>query len=101
MAWAVSRDADEWANANALAREGTLRHKTRLQTDPFTAGDRIQRNHFPRRFKDAPNLFRLALPDGWRALYVVHTRPRDEARVEIVFIGDHKRYDRLFGYKRS
>lgn len=101
MTWSVVRDDDEWDQANALAREGLRRHKARLTSDPFSAGERLQKSHFPRRFKDAPNLFRLALPDGWRALYVVHTRPKAAARVEIVFIGDHKRYDRLFGYKSS
>lgn len=99
MAWRVVRDEAEWAKARELAREGLLRFKSRLEADPFAVGDRIQLTLIPRRYKDAPNLFRLALPDGLRALYVVHTRPRDAARVEIVFIGDHKRYERLFGYR--
>ncbi|HLE98219.1 MAG TPA: hypothetical protein VI997_12675 [Candidatus Thermoplasmatota archaeon] len=101
MVWRVVKDEAEWASANEHAREGLRRFRGRLRSDPFAVGDRIQRDHFPRRFRAAPNLFRLALPDGWRALYVVHTRPRDEARVEIVFIGDHRRYDRLFGYRSS
>ncbi|HEV8360557.1 MAG TPA: hypothetical protein VGR28_08900 [Candidatus Thermoplasmatota archaeon] len=100
MEWSIVRDEEEWSRASALAREGLLRFRTRLETDPFAVGDRIQRTLFPRKFRDAPNLFRLALPDGWRALYVVHTKPPGEGRVEIVFIGDHKRYERLFGYRR-
>lgn len=99
MAWKVVRDEAEWSKATPLARDGLLRFRARLETDPFVVGDRIQRTLFPHRFRHAPNLFRLALPDGWRALYVVHTRPRGEARVEIVFIGDHKRYERLFGFR--
>lgn len=101
MVWRIVRDEVEWSAASPLAREGVLRARPRLEADPFAAGERIQRSHVPRRFANAPNLFRLALPDGWRALYVVHSRPREAARVEVVFIGNHKRYDRLFGYKRS
>ena len=46
------------------------------------------------------NLFRIELPNFWRMLY---TLTNDDSRIEIIAfvldIADHKRYDKLFGYK--
>lgn len=43
----------------------------------------------------------LDLPHAFRALYSVLTRPGGGFRVVVDWIGDHKEYDRLFGYKTS
>lgn len=43
------------------------------------------------------NLYKLELPDGWRALYTVGSR--GVQRVAMVLeVADHKRYERLMGY---
>ncbi|HEV8359350.1 MAG TPA: hypothetical protein VGR28_02735 [Candidatus Thermoplasmatota archaeon] len=45
-------------------------------------------------------MFRLELPEGWRALSTIATNPARGGVVRIVWIEDHGSYDRLFGYKR-
>jgi len=92
-------DADEWAAAPALQREAIKRVAGRLRSDPTAVGERIQSERTPKRFRHYRNLYRLALPDGWRALYTLRVRKDVPPGVRIVFIGDHKRYDRLFGYR--
>lgn len=72
----------------------------RLHQEPFL-GDRIRQETFPKALRHLPNLFRLELPQGWRALYTVLTDRPDKFLVRILWIGDHGQYDRLFGYKRS
>jgi hypothetical protein len=69
----------------------------RLREEPFV-GDRIRRELVPAPFRHLPNLYRLELPDGWRALYAVTTNEVTGDAVRIVWIGDHKRYERLFGF---
>ncbi len=62
------------------------------------SASRIPRERVPKRFRSLPNLFRLELPEGWRALYTVASSPMAGTQVRIVWVCDHKRYDRLFGY---
>lgn len=69
----------------------------RLKVEPFL-GDRIRRDRVPDRFAGLPNLFRLELPGGWRALYTVATSPGGGREVRIVWVDDHDAYDHLFGY---
>ena len=69
----------------------------RLKSEPFL-GDRIPRRLTPREFKGRPNLFRLELPDGWRALYTEASNPSEGTQVRILWIGSHSRCDRLFRY---
>lgn len=92
-----SRDFD----AAGAAQQRKLRaYAARLRVEGYL-GERIPRTRFPPRFRGLENLFRLELPDGWRALYTVVSR-RDQTRiVRILWIGDHQRYDRLFGYHRG
>lgn len=63
-----------------------------------TFGDSIQRRLWPRQFRDRPNLYRLELIGGFRALYTVLFVPGQGHIVRVDWIGDHKEYDRLFGY---
>lgn len=92
-------DADEWASVPELQREAIKRYAPKLKAEPSRVGERIQRERIPKRFRHFPNLYRLALPDGWRALYTIRVRKDVPPGVRIVFVGDHKRYDRLFGYR--
>lgn len=68
-----------------------------LGSDP-TRGQRLPRERVPARFSNEPNLWRAELPGGWRALYKVTTNRSGERTVRIVWVGDHRAYDRLFGY---
>ncbi len=69
----------------------------RLEIEPFM-GDRIRRAQIPKRFRGLPNLFRLPLPGGWRALHTVASSPLTKTEIRVVWIGDHVQYNRLFGY---
>ncbi len=69
----------------------------RLRVTPFM-GDRIRRKMIPTEFRGLPNLFHLELPGAWRALYTVASSPAGGTQVRIVWIGDHTRYERMFGY---
>ena len=85
-------------NAAGSAQQKKLRgYRDQLIEDPFL-GDRIARAKSPQRFKDLPNLFRLELPQAWRALYTVATQPGKPTVIRVVWIGTHKKDDRLFGY---
>ncbi len=48
-----------------------------------------------------PCLFRCELPQAYRCVYCVLTLPGSEREIRIVWLGSHKRYDRLFGYATS
>ncbi len=90
-------DEDEFRAAGAAQWKKLRERAARLRREPFF-GDRIQRRLVPKRFRDLPNLFRLELPGAWRALYTVASHPTEGTQVRIVWIGDHERYDELFGY---
>lgn len=95
----VTVDEAEFARAPAAQARKLRALAKQLRDRPFL-GNRIRREQFPKRFTRLPNLFRLELPDGWRALYTVATHPAARREIRIVFVGDPRRYDRLFGYPR-
>ena len=74
--------------------------KPALEKDPFL-GDRITRKLWPKPFRALPNLFRFELPQAHRGVYTVLTHPGRAREVRIVWLGNHKKYDRLFGYSTS
>lgn len=74
--------------------------KRSLEADPF-AGDRVPRDRWPPLYREMENLFRLALPDGFRAVYTILAYPGRNREVRVLWLGDHKKYDRLFGYSTS
>lgn len=65
-------------------------------------GEPIPRSRIPPRMRDLPNLYLVPeLPHRFRALYSVLRRPGTPIVVVIEWIGDHKEYDKLFGYSTS
>ena len=69
-----------------------------------TVGDPIRKSLIPaalRRKYKVNNLWRLELPDGWRALYTIASRPAGQPEIMVLRILSHKDYDRLFGYSTS
>lgn len=99
LTYDLAVDEAEWVAAPALQREALKRVAPRLRTDPTRVGDRIQADRIPKRFRAYTNLYRLPLPEGWRALFTIRVRKDVPPGVRVVFMGDHKRYDRLFGYR--
>ncbi len=90
-------DEEQFKAAGERQRRKLRGLSRRLQQEPFM-GDRIRRALVPSRFKDLPNLLRLELPDGWRALYTVASNPTKGTQIRIIWVGDRTVYDRLFGY---
>ncbi len=90
-------EENEFRAAGERQRKKLRELARRLRAEPFL-GDRIQRTSVPRSFRNLPNLFRLELPEGWRALYTVASGPTAGNQVRVLWIGSHTRYDRLFGY---
>ena len=93
----VTVNEREFLGADLPRQKEIRRLAGRLQGEPYL-GDRIQRRRVPKSFRSFPNLFRLALSGGWRALYTVGGAPTEHLEVRILWIGDHKRCERLFGY---
>lgn len=58
---------EAWEEAGEPHRRKLRDHADRLEDAPFR-GDRLRAALVPERFEDLPNLFRLELPEGWRAL---------------------------------
>lgn len=85
-------------------QEALRRQAKTLEEDPFH-GTFIVLRRVPRatlkrwqaRLGELPNLYKLDLPRGWRALYFVASNER--ARAVFVFeLVRHTEYDRLLGY---
>ena len=71
-----------------------------LKDNPF-AGGQVQKNKIPLYYLnkyDVTNLWRIDLSDYWRLVYTIQS-----SEVEIIDfvlnIVDHKKYDKIFGYK--
>lgn len=71
-----------------------------LETNPFR-GDQTAKKLLPESFRGYENLWRLELPNGFRALYSVLGQASGDVIVAVDWIGDHKEYDELFGYSTS
>ncbi|MAG39790.1 hypothetical protein CMI41_02380 [Candidatus Pacearchaeota archaeon] len=80
-----------------------IKQKTELIKNNFAYGDPISKKLIPKRIIEeyhATNLYRVELPNFWRMLYIVQ---EGENKIEIIAfvleICDHKKYNKLFGYK--
>ena len=95
----TAKAAKQWNRLSAMQRGKAEEWFSRLSVDPLL-GDRLQKSRIPRSMH-CPNLWRLPLPQGWRMLYTVIGLAEDVTQVVILWIGTHKEYDRLFGYRTS
>jgi len=73
-----------------------------LRDNPF-AGEQVQKNLIPKYYVEKyeiTNLWRIDLSDYWRLIYTIQSN-----EVEIIDfvlnIVDHKKYDKIFGYKKN
>lgn len=83
------------------AWRGLVARRARLMEDTGT-GEPIPRSRWPRPFRDLPNLYLVPeLPHRFRVLYTVIRHPREGVLVRIEWVGDHREYDELFGYRTS
>ena len=92
----LKRHRKDRARAEA-AWDALVRSARTLRNDPF-AGAQVPKDRFPRAFRAHDNLWKLDLPGAFRAVYSVLGRPSGGVRVAVEWIGDHREYERLFGY---
>ena len=69
-----------------------------LKENPFY-GDNIEKKKIPKGY-NVPNLWRVELTNYWRMLYTLRG---DEIEVVcfVLEIIDHKKYNKIFGYKKK
>lgn len=75
----------------------SIKEKVELIKDNPFYGDNIKKNMIPKVF-DVPNLWRAELNNYWRMLYTIRGSEIDVVCFILNF-GDHKEYNKLFGYK--
>jgi len=100
----VSEEATrERRRLSATQDKKLLWWRDRLSEDPMV-GDSIRKELIPtslRRAYSVDNLWRLELPEAWRVVYTIATKPGSRPEVLLLRILTHKEYDRLFGYSTS
>jgi hypothetical protein len=69
-----------------------------LKANPFY-GDSIEKRKIPKNYEVA-NLWRVELSKYWRMLYTIKG-DQVEIICFVLEIIDHKKYDKLFGYKKK
>ncbi len=75
--------------------------KSQLVDDPrFVRPDK--RAVWGKAFPDIPNHRHADLPGAWRACWTIRTESGESHEVvTVVFLGTHKRYDRVYGFSTS
>lgn len=75
--------------------------KDKLRQNPrFVPPDK--RQVWAKAFKAIPNHRHADLPSAWRACWTIYNIEGGEReRVTVIFLGSHKRYDRLYGFATS
>ncbi len=71
-----------------------------LKKNPF-AGNQIPKRQIPRKYidnYDADNVWRIELANRWRLIYTI-TGNKIEIISFVMDILDHRKYDKVFGYK--
>jgi hypothetical protein len=75
--------------------------KHQLGTAPRFVGP-DKRDVWKQAFPDIPNHRHSDLPDAWRACWTIRNINDGEGeRVTVVFLGTHKEYDRLYGFRTN
>lgn len=101
--WLSEDAAKDRALLSKAQEKKLLWWRDRLARDA-TVGDPIRKSLIPaalkRKYK-IDNLWRLELPDGWRALYTIASLPAGQPQIIVLRMLSHKDYDRLFGYSTS
>ena len=76
------------------------RIKNLLKQNPF-AGNQIPKKQIPKKYLvkyDASNVWRIELANRWRTVYTI-TGNKVEIITFVMDIFNHKKYDKIFGYK--
>ncbi|MBI5065000.1 hypothetical protein HZA97_02080 [Candidatus Woesearchaeota archaeon] len=71
-----------------------------LKTNPFE-GDQVKKRLIPQYYRQKygiTNCWRIELPSFWRLTYTIKSE-QYEIIILVLNIFDHKKYDKIFGYK--
>ena len=84
--------------------------KIELLKANYDFGMQIPKKNFPKKYVDSfgiTNLWKIDLSDYWRMIYTLKQPQREQTEIEIITIWldvldiiDHKKYDKIFGYKK-
>jgi len=88
---AGNKSSSEITLLNSIKKKISL-----IKENPFY-GDNIKKNMIPKEY-NVPNLWRIELSNFWRMLYTIRG---DEIEIICFVLGimNHKKYNKLFGYK--
>ncbi|PIT85371.1 hypothetical protein COU36_03630 [Candidatus Micrarchaeota archaeon CG10_big_fil_rev_8_21_14_0_10_59_7] len=89
-------------NSDEIRLPSSINRKAELLKSNPAYGDKIPRKLWPKELAAKyalTNLWRVELTNFWRMLYILKG---DEVELLcfVLVISDHRRYDKLFGYKR-
>ncbi len=91
----IKRIAKGLAPGVRAAWEGLVRQ---LKKDPrFVVVDK--KEVWGKAWKDAPNHRHADLPSAWRAAWTIRSSDGKE-RVTVLFLGTHKEYEELYGFRK-
>ncbi len=86
-------------NSEEMQLLKSILQKVELIRQNPAIGDKIPRKLIPKTL-DVSNLFRVSLTSYWRMLYSLEGN-KIEVVAFILYIVDHKSYDKLFGYRKK
>lgn len=90
-------------NSDEMQLLGSIKRKSELLRSNPEYGDHIPKRLWPKELAlryNLTNLWRVELMDYWRMLYTLRG-DKVELLCFVLNILDHKKYDKLFGYKRK
>lgn len=89
----------------------SINSKIELLKANYDYGTQIPRKLIPRKYVveyEVTNLFKVELAGFWRMIYTLKQPQREQTEIEIITIWldvldivDHKKYDKIFGYKKK
>lgn len=85
-------------NSEEIQLLRSIMQKSELVKQNPAFGDSVPKRQIPKTM-DVNNLFRVRLTGYWRMLYTLNTN-QVEIVAFILYIVDHERYDRIFGYSK-
>ena len=91
------KNSDEMQLLNSIKKKSEV-----VKANP-SYGDKIPRKYWPKELVERyklTNLWRVELTNYWRMLYTLRG-DRIEVLCFVIQLLDHKRYDKLFGYKKK
>ena len=88
----------------------SINSKVDLLKDNYVVGKQIPKKRIPKKYVQkygVTNLWKINLSDYWRIIYTLRQKQRSseveilEIFLDVLDIIDHKRYNKIFGYKKN